>query len=183
MQEELSAYDYWSMFYAGFDWISVAGVYGYRQPLRYKPHYMATWVTKGSVYKKMGREVVTANAGEWVFQQPGEVISHFDGRYIEVAFNLQWIGKDALLFPPRLRLWKAGPLPELEEETKRLRNEVLHKFPEVASHSYQMRSHPTSMGDWFWLRSRFDHWMVALDRVWQEHGKTPTEIRAKKEME
>ncbi len=163
----------WNTFHAGLDWISMGRARG-KSSARYEGYnssYVATWVRSGRAYKRIGKQSITAEAGEWVFQQPEHVKSEYElgTQVLEVAYTIRWLGQEPLLFPP-LGAWKSGPLPLLEEKSLVFYRTVQQALGMVST--YQMRYRPINMRQFFQFRGWFDDWMVTLEDVWRDSGKS-----------
>ncbi len=172
-------YSQWTFSQIHLDWIThIEREKNFRFPPEFCPHYIATWVQKGKSVKRMGKQVLNAQADEWIFQHPGRISTVYpvDTHYYQIAFTIRWIGEDPLLYPPQETLWKTGPLPELENATVQLHQFAQNGFHARNAEIYAMRTTPTSMSLFLQLRYHFDRWLIHWQEACAQHNITWTPI-------
>ncbi len=131
--------------------------------------YIAFWIHREQMSKKAGNQLVSAKKGEWIFQQPGNVLTRFgpQNSYTEVAFYLRWHGKGRLLLLPTQKLWKLSPMPDLEYKTLQL-YEIARKNVRVAN--YSMRIDRVPIEAHYEMRKSFHLWFMTMLEEWRKQG-------------
>jgi AraC-like DNA-binding protein len=172
----------WNLLHTSLEWIEQCG------PLKKEVsdkgsvgYYSAIWVRKGCVRKSIGTKVVEAEAGEWIFAQPGKM-NVFEctvgTQYMRIGFNVRWSGEGRLLLPNKQWIWKTGALPELEEVSLRLHREANQRVARSDNRTdHRARSFPSDISTHFWLRHLFDEWFMVWERILRQSGKGWAHVR------
>jgi AraC-like DNA-binding protein len=163
----------WQSFLPTLEWVAYgAPPSRMRYSLRNVPHYSADWIQTGSITMNQGSKSVTTAAGEWLFRQPGGVVTYSrspDNEIISIGFSIRWTGRGSMYLPSKHPFWKTGPLPRLEEKTKLLFQYVKQTLgPNHSMHNLQGQE--VDMATCFRYYHLFYDWLATWEEEMRQHG-------------
>jgi AraC-like DNA-binding protein len=166
----------WNLLSAHLNWIGEWGIKtkDYHQSFKKTSHYGAIWIQKGHVEFRSGAQTITAGAGEWLFHQPISFPCSFtystDCHRLTLGFTMNWQGEGKLLSMNRSKLWKTGPLPELEEKSHQLHQSVLQYLK--GEGGWWIQKYHADMETYLSLHHQFTEWLLIWTREMNQnhHG-------------